>query len=60
MKVYVVINDDIEYGKEIFHVASSRERADSWIRGFYEKHPASAYSIKVEEVEVDGDYLYSI
>ncbi len=60
MKVYIVLDNDIECGKEIFHVASSLEKANSWIREFYEKHIASAYSLEVKEVEVDGDYLYSI
>ena len=55
MKVYVVLDDIQEGGVEVFHIASTKEKADLWIRDYYRKNPNSIYIYSLDVVEVGID-----
>lgn len=54
MKVYIVSDTDQDSGTTIYHVASSRDKAEEWVKRHAERF--RYFSLPdIEEVEVDQD-----
>lgn len=56
MKVYLIISFDAQEGDTLFHIASTREKAQSWL----DRHPqykGSPWYAEIDERNVDNETL---
>ena len=54
MKVYLVMSIDAQEGDRLFHIASTQEKAQSWL----DRHPrykGSPWFAEIDEFDVDDE-----
>lgn len=54
MKVYLVISIDAQEGDKLFHIASTRDKAQSWLDR-HSRYKDSPWFAEIDEVDVDDE-----